>query len=306
MQNTNTTTILLTGATGMIGSYILREFADCQVTTLGRSADNDIRVDLSASIPSLSRRFDLVVHCAGTTDEATADKVNRIGTLNLLSSLESQPPRHFVFISSLSVYGKTEGTDIDEQSMTLPVTEYGRSKLDAERAIKAWCDCRNVVLTILRPALTFGNGITGKAAEMFDAIHSGRYFHIRGNQARRSLVMADDVAKACRLTYQEGGVYNVTDGLTPTVIELADAMAAHSGKDKRIIYCPLKLAKLCAKIGDIIPPLGRMLNSDKLSILTSTLTFSNARLIEKTGLQPHNTIDVIARRSTTYPYQHND
>ena len=118
--------------------------------------------------------------------------------------------------------------------------------------------------------------------------------------------MADDVAKACRLTYQEGGVYNVTDGLTPTVIELADAMAAHSGKDKRIIYCPLKLAKLCAKIGDIIPPLGRMLNSEKLSILTSTLTFSNARLIEKTGLQPHNTIDVIARRSTTYPYQHND
>ena len=111
MQNTNTTTILLTGATGMIGSYILREFADCQVTTLGRSADNDIRVDLSASIPSLSRRFDLVVHCAGTTDEATANKVNRIGTLNLLSSLESQPPRHFIFISSLSVYGKTEGTE---------------------------------------------------------------------------------------------------------------------------------------------------------------------------------------------------
>lgn len=297
--------MLVTGATGMIGSYICKEFADMQIDKLGRSEQNDIVADITGCI-KLTTRYDIVVHCAGTTSEASANEVNYRGTTNLLNALEQNPPRYFVQISSLSVYGLTEGNDVTEDYPLRPVTEYGKSKLAAENELKKWCADKGVVLTILRPALTFGNGVSGKAAEMFDAIVKGRYFHIRGNQARRSIVMADDVAKACRLTFKEGGIYNVSDGYNHSVIELGDAMAANCGENKRIVHCPLKLLKIGAKLGDILPGFGKLLNSDKLSTLTSSLTFSNARLTEKTGLKFYDTIEVIARRSKDYPYEFND
>ena len=297
--------MLVTGASGMIGRYVCKEFSDMQIDTLGRSNQNNIVADITDCI-KLTAKYDVVVHCAGTTSEQSANEVNYCGTVNLLHALEQNPPSYFVLISSLSVYGLIEGNDVTENNLLRPVTEYGKSKLAAEQELQKWCVDKRVVLTILRPALTFGNGVTGKAAEMFDAIVRGRYFHVRGNQALRSVVMADDVARTCRLTFKEGGVFNVTDGCNRSIIELGDAMAANCGENKRIVHCPLKLLKIGAKLGDMFPGFGKLINSEKLKTLTSSLTFSNALLVEKTGMKFYDTIEVIARRSKDYPYEFND
>lgn len=298
--------VLLTGANGMIGSYVRKEFSECSIVTLGRGDDNDLQVDLSRQSPLVNDNFELVIHCSGTALEKNADAVNRIGTQNLLKALEKRPPKYVVFISSLSVYGLAEGNEITEESPLNPVTNYGKSKLAAEDSLRTWCAEKGVILTVLRPALTFGNGISGKGAAMFEAVARGRYFHVRGNEARRSVVMANDVATACRLLYKEGGIYNVTDGRNPTVIKLGDAMAAHCGSDKRIAYCPYGVLKWCARFGDIIPGLSRFVSTAKLNVLMSSLTFSNRKIVDKTGIKFYDTVEVIARRSIDYPYEFND
>lgn len=290
----------------MIGGYIRKEFSDYEIDSLGRSYENEIVADLRQTSIALTGEYDTVIHCAGTTLSKLANAVNFQGTINLLKALEKHLPRHVVFISSLSVYGKTEGEEITEDSMLVPVTEYGISKLNAEKELQSWCNQNNVVLTILRPALTFGNGLTGKAQELFDAIVRGRYFHVRGNTARRSVVMADDVAKACRLLLHKGGTYNVTDGRNHTVIELADAMAQNYGQNKRIVHCPIGLLKVGAKLGDIIPGVAKLIDSEKLKTLTSTLTFSNQKIADATGIEFYDTVEVIARRAKDYPYEYND
>ncbi len=296
--------ILLVGAYGLLGRYIKKEFEKNHLQTLGLNHKNNQQVDLSKNIPRISQRYDLVIFNAGVTDEKNAMAVNLAISKNLISGLNAYLPKYIVYISSLSVYGLQEGTDIDETTPMNPTTEYGRSKMLVEQELQQWCCDNGVGLTILRPAMLFGNGVHGKAKEMFDAIVQGRYFHVANNNARRSVVMADDVAKAIRLLYDKGGIYNITDGYDPTVVELADAMAANSSTNKRIMSCPLKWLKTAAKIGDLFPLFGKLLNSEKLNILTSTLTFSNRKLVEATGMKLYKTTDVIARRAVDYPYEY--
>lgn len=305
MENKKTN-ILITGANGFIGNYLRKEFADCNINSLGLQDNNEYKADLRYEVPMIENDFKIVIHNAGTADETNAMASNYQGTINLLKGLDNRHPQYFVYISSVHIYGLGEGENISETTSLNPSTEYGRSKMLAEKELQHWCDEKGVVLTILRPAMVFGNGIHGKAKEMFEAIIQGRYFHVSENKARRSVVMADDVAKAIRLLYDKGGIYNITDGYDPTVIELADSMAANASTNKRIMSCPLKWLKIAAKIGDTIPPLGKFLNSEKLTMLTSTRTFSNQKLIETTGIKLYKTTDVIARRSTDYPYEYND
>lgn len=300
--------ILLTGRFGLLGKYIYKELkSDCEIISLGLNTNNDICVDLSANVPQINSEIDILIHCAGSIEDANAMVTNFHGTKNLITAFnDSNKPKQLIYISSLSVYGKESGDEIDEDTPLRPTTEYGRSKMLAEQELQRWSSENNVILTILRPALTFGNGVHGKAKEMFEAICQGRYFHISGNTARRSVVMADDIANAVRLLHNKGGIYNITDGFHPTVIELADAMAANTSSVKRIMYCPLKWLKFAAKIGDKISPFGKFINSSKLNILTLSLTFSNRRLLEATGMSLYNTADVIARRSKDYPYEYTD
>lgn len=291
-------TVLLTGATGFIGSHVRRALSDMEVHTLSRA-----ECDLERQTPVFTRSYDAVVHVAGTDEAARADALNNEGTKRLLKSLEAFPPRTLTLISTVHVYGRNPGEEVAEDTFLRPDTEYARSKIRAEKECESWCAAHGVPLTILRPALVAGSGMHGRLAEMAAAVRQGRYFHIRGNVARRSLVMACDVAKAVRLTLGLPGVYNVCDGYNRTVRELADAMTRNFGTDKRLLTVPLTPLKLFATVARVVTPLRSLISAEKLQTLTASATFSNRRLTEATGMKFYDTVEVIARRDTDYPYE---
>ncbi len=116
----------MTGATGFLGKILYRELSQhFEVTTLGRSADNALVVNLERDIPQFTHAFERVVHNAGmahkiprnTSESQLFYAVNYQGTLNLLKGLEAAPalPRLFVFISTVAVYGLESGENIDEE-----------------------------------------------------------------------------------------------------------------------------------------------------------------------------------------------
>ena len=116
--------ILLSGASGFLGSIIRDSFSTHTITTIGRT-NSDCICDLALDVPKLTQAFDLVIHAAGkahivprTEEESKAFfDVNVIGTRNLLGGLEQATiPKSFVFISTVAVYGLSVGTSIDENS----------------------------------------------------------------------------------------------------------------------------------------------------------------------------------------------
>lgn len=278
--------MLITGSCGFLGRYLCHEFSDCDVTTLGLNPRNHIVCDLALHTPQFSRKFDLVVHAAGDTRADKAEPVNHQGTINLCKGLEANPPQQLVFISSVQVYGKSQGENYDETTPLEPTTNYGKSKLNAELYLREWCDSHGVTLSILRPSLIVGAGMKGTLRSMVNGIYRGYYHHIKGNDARRSVVHATDVSTVVKRIAHKGGSFNVTDGVNPTVKDLAEALSYRMG-DKRIYSMPMWVAQFAAKMGDIISP-SFPVTTAKLAQLTNTLTFNSDAIANELDWTPNS------------------
>ena len=205
--------------------------------------------------------------------------VNVVGTNNLLKALiKNQLPKQFIYISSVSVYGLIEGENISESYPLLAEDPYGKSKIEAEVNVKKWCDNNNVICTILRLPLVVGENAPGNLYAMIRGIKKGYYFNISGGNAKKSMVLASDIAKFILKAGENGGIYNLTDGIHPTFNELSKRISQKLEKSF-VPNLPLLIAFFLALVGDIIG-CSFPINSNKLSKIISTLTFddSNARL----------------------------
>jgi len=283
-------TTLLTGSSGFFGSEYLKLWEHDDIITLGRK-NSVINADLSVQVPQI---VDMVIHAAGKahmvprTDLEKQEfyNVNVTGTQNLLLALEKAPslPQYFVFISSVAVYGLETGDLIDENAPLLAVTPYGKSKIEAEKLVTNWCNKNNVTCTILRIPLLAGKNPPGNLKSMIKGIKAGYYFNIAGGKAKKSMVMAFDVAKIIPKVAAIGGIYNLTDRHHPSFFELSTLMAKQLGK-KLPLNIPKWVAVLLAKAGDAIGSKAPI-NSDKLNKIISDLTFDDSKAQNKIGWKP--------------------
>lgn len=284
--------ILLTGSNGFLGSYIMKAFSEHSIKGLSRNMSY-YNINLSKNVPIFDESFDLIIHCAGIAHFIPIDDqesnlffdVNVVGTSNLLIGLCKNPhPRQFVFISSVSVYGVNEGDNINEEHPLLAKDPYGVSKIKAEAIVKKWCDDNNVICTILRLPLIVGTNPPGNLGAMIRGIKKGYYFNIAGGNARKSMVLASDIAKFILKVANVGGTYNLTDGIHPTFNELSKSIARNFNKSF-VPNIPLFIAIVLAKIGDFFGTTFPI-NSNKLSKITSSLTFDDSKARTTFGWNP--------------------
>jgi nucleoside-diphosphate-sugar epimerase len=273
--------ILLTGATGFLGKEVICQNTNHTIFSLNRKYGN-YKCNLSISIPDFeSRKFDIVIHAAGKAHLVSKKEiinksffdVNVKGTENLLIGIEKSRklPKSFVFISSVSVYGLEQGENINENAPLLAKDPYGLSKIQAERLVIDWCDKNDVICTILRLPLLVGENPPGNLGAMIKAIQKRYYFNIGGGKAKKSMVLAEDVARFIPIISPVGGTYNLTDGLNPSFLELSNTIAK-----REINNLPLFIAKIIGCLGDF---LGKKapINSLKIKKITSDLTFDDSK-----------------------------
>ena len=281
---------LITGATGFLGKHLVEELKNnYEVFRLSRSKDCDIVCDISKKAPTLGM-YDLVVHAAGkahSTPKTEVEKemffkVNSLGTQNLLKSLEKNLPSVFVLISTVAVYGLDRGEYIDESFPLLGGSAYADSKIEAEKEVLSWCKDKGVKSVIFRLPLISGINPPGNLSAMSQAIKKGYYFRIGKAEAKRSMVAASDIGKLIAKGELKEGVYNLTDGMHPSIADTEEHLATLFGK--KIKSIPLGFIKWMAKIGDAIPV--SPINSNRLEKLSNTLTFSDERARVELGWKP--------------------
>jgi nucleoside-diphosphate-sugar epimerase len=294
--------ILLTGANGFLGRTIKKHLDEKKIlySTLGKSNAN-ILCDLKKPIEINLQNFELIIHAAGkahsipNTISETKDffDVNVNGTLNLLNGLEmmSDLPKKLVYISSVSVYGLINGLNINEENPLLAIDPYGQSKIEAELILKKWCEDHNVICTILRLPLIVGSNPPGNLGSMIKAIKNGYYFNIAGGNAKKSMVLASDIANYILKAAEVGGTYNLTDGIHPSFNEFSKSISQNLGKSF-VPNMPHFIAYFLAKFGDLLGN-NFPLNSNKLSKITSSLTFDDSKARNAFGWNPSSVIDNI-------------
>lgn len=302
--------VLLTGHTGFLGSLIYaQQVKKNQIICLSRkrkNAINHIRCDLSASKLDLENysKIDRVIHCAGKahsipfTEKEKLEfyKINTQGTINLLNSLDaySIKPKSFVFISTVAVYGLSKGEHIDENANLSATEPYGHSKILAEQAIEGWGKKNDVCITILRLPLLVGDNALGNLGAMVKGIQKGNYVSIGKGNAKKSMVLASDIAASIDQIACLGGTYNLTDGYHPNFRELEIAVAKKMGKRKPLVVS-YRLAKLIAYGGSIINALfkSKKIPLDTLTLekIVNPLTFSDNKAREAFNWKPNRVLD---------------
>src|SRR5207248_3276260 len=141
---------------------------------------------------------DAVVHVAGIVKaRKPADffAVNTQGTRNLLDAAVARGGlRRFVYVSSLAAVGPSaDGTPVPDDAEPRPVTHYGRSKLEAERAVLAAAD--KLPVTVIRPPMIYGPRDRETLA-FFTSIRNGLLPMTGDGMNTLSVIYVEDCASA--------------------------------------------------------------------------------------------------------------
>lgn len=288
--------MLFTGASGFLGQNILPILKKSYlIETIGLTDNDDYKLNLASEIPSFKNGFDIVLHAAGKAHSFSNDekeeffKVNLQGTKNLCIALEKNKiPKAFIFISTVAVYGLEFGDEITEEYPLNGKTPYAVSKIQAEEFLKKWCVKNNVILGIIRPSLIAGKNPPGNLGAMINGIKTGKYLRIGNGIARKSILMAEDIPRIIPKLVKVGGIYNLCDNDHPTFAELEDLITNQLNKKSSFIV-PYWFAKALALVGDLI---GEKfpINSNRLSKIVSSLTFSNEKAKKELGWEPLSVI----------------
>lgn len=291
--------LLFTGGTGFLGKNtmpILQGMYD--VTTCGITADDMIKANLAKEVPVLTERYDVVLHACGKAhvvpktkeEEQAFFDVNYQGTVNLCHGLEKAGvPDSLIFISTVAVYGCETGESISEDHPLSGTTPYAKSKIMAEEYLQKWCSENSVSLSILRPSLLAGKDAPGNLGAMVNGIRKGYYFNIGGGKAKKSVLMAEDIARLVPLLEGHGGVYNVCDTKQPTFGDISLVVARQMGK-KAPVSIPYWMAWMMAKAGDLLGSKAPI-NTLKLKKITESLTFSSEKARNELEWEPLDVLE---------------
>ena len=198
---------LVTGATGFIGSHLCEELIrkGYEVACLSRNNSNIKWIESSGvkflkgdctildSLNCVIDEFDYIFHLAGLTKSISKEnffKVNTKGTENLLKKISNNSRlKRFIYISSLAAVGPgNNGIPVNELSTPAPVSDYGRSKLEAEKAVLSYKG--KIPFTILRPPAIYGPRDRDMLI-MFKMIKKGFFFDL--GKCYYSLLYVEDL-----------------------------------------------------------------------------------------------------------------
>ncbi len=290
--------LLFTGGTGFLGRNIRPIlYQQYEVSTCGITNDDMIKANLAKEVPELPEKYDVVLHACGkahVVPKTEAEKqafydVNYTGTIHLCDALEKVGvPKSIIFISTMSVYGDVAGNNSTEETPLKGDSPYADSKIKAEQYLSNWCSKRGVILGILRPSLLAGEGAPGNLGAMVNGIKTGKYLSIAGGKAKKSILMAQDIANLVPLVAEKGGVYNVCDDYNPSFGELEKSIARQLGKRKPISI-PYWFAKCLALIGDVFSFFP--INSRRLVKIVTSDTWSNEKAKRELGWEPLDVLE---------------
>jgi nucleoside-diphosphate-sugar epimerase len=109
------------------------------------------------TLAALPREFDWVVNCVAAGGDAESYRqIYLQGTRNLLEWLAPAPPKKFVYTSSTSVYGQTDGSQVKESSPTEPLAETARVLVETEQVLLDAAAQKKFPAVILRAAGIYG------------------------------------------------------------------------------------------------------------------------------------------------------
>lgn len=279
--------LLVTGATGLVGSQVVQRALQngMPVAALVRSADQAdflkeqgaelIEGDLTnpTSLEGKLTGITHVVHTAakvgdwGKVDEYRETNVK--GLENLVSAIQKQncPLERLVHISSLGVYEARHhhGTDETEAPHASGIDGYTLSKIEAEQYLQQ----QTIPYTILRPGFIYGPRDRTVLPRILERLKSGQFAYLGSPEKLMNNTyvqhLVDAIFLAMTNTAAAGQIYNISDVTLVSKREFISTIAEQAGYPSPQKVVPLPVARHLAWL---LEGLWRLLGKKQAPILS--------------------------------------
>jgi len=263
--------ILITGATGFIGSALAEQLSGQkhEVFCLVRSSSNlrwisDLNVRLvygeltrRETLDPLVKDMDVVYHLAGVTkgrDNNAYEEGNFTATKNLVDALlqNNRKLKRIVFTGTQAAYGPSPGLEpVDEESIPRPLTDYGHSKLKAQRYLQS--EGKKLPWTIVLPPVVYGPRDTD-VLEFFKTVKMGIIPKVGGHDKYTSIIHVDDLVKGLMLAAindkAAGEIFFVANKKPVAWREIARIAMQVLGKKALEVPVPMPLVRAIAGVSE--------------------------------------------------------
>lgn len=308
--------VLVTGATGLVGSYFIRQAveAGCDVHAMVRpSSDRSIlaglpvsfvEADLSRpeSLPPALDGAEVVVHCAAHVgDWGPAElyrAINVVALEHMLLAVEKQDSfKRWIQISSMGSYPARHhyGTDETTPLDVVGLDGYTQTKAESDNLVRQHCREHGLPAVVLRPGFIYGPGGDRHAlSRVVDKIRTGKMKVIGDGSKVLNNTYVGNLIDAILLAIEKpdiaGEAFNIRDERLVTREELIRTICEYLGKPyprkvpERFARRIVKPIEWFARLrGKKTPPL---LTNAQIKFMTLNLDFSIAKAKKELGYQP--------------------
>lgn len=230
--------ILVTGANGFIGKRFIEYNKErFEIITLSVRDESYKTFDYTV--------FDSIVHLAGKAhdmdckDDSEYFKINVDITKALATKAKTDGVKHFVYISSVKVYGNEDRGLITEKSDCTPEDAYGKSKLEAEQIVKTLQD-ENFKVAIVRPPMVYGKGVKGNMDKLIHLCNKNYPLPFGNIGNLRTMVFVDNLVELLNtiIDQQAQGIFIPGDKKPISTDALIVMIHKALGKEPKLISIP--------------------------------------------------------------------
>ena len=245
-------TLMITGASGFIGSNFIKKYGDIYNIVPVCLIENKPE-DLDYTGVDTILHLAALVHQMKGAPEEKYYEVNTELTRRLAVSAKKQGVKHFVFYSTVAVWG-THGYFEHDKVITLdtplnPITPYAKSKYKAEELLDELKD-KSFKISVLRPPMVYGNNCPGNMRRLEKLVDILPILPFGNDENRRTIVHVNKLLEETNtiIEYQKEGIFIPRDEKDVSIKEILEYIFKEKNKRRILIKLPKVAIKLLYKI----------------------------------------------------------
>lgn len=230
--------LLITGSNGFVGNYFINKYKGKYDIRTFSFLKDDIN-SLDCSEVDVVFHLSALVHQMGGASSEDYERVNVTQTLQLAKKAKKSGIKHFVFMSTVKVYGEETNSKYTENTVCNPEDDYGKSKLKAEQELQKLED-ENFKISIIRTPIVYGYGVKANIKNLINLVNKVPVLPFGKIKNKRSMVY---IGNLCHLvdeiiTQEKQGIFLASDDEPLSTTRLIELIAKNLHKKVYLIKIP--------------------------------------------------------------------
>ena len=246
--------LLITGSNGFVGNYFINKYKNKYDIRTFSFLKDDIN-SLDCSDVDVVFHLSALVHQMGGASKEEYEKVNVAQTLQLAKKAKESGVKHFIFMSTVKVYGEETSNIYTENTICNPEDEYGKSKLKGEQELLCLSEeglglSDGFKVSIIRTPIIYGYGVKANIKNLVNLVNKVSILPFGKIENKRSMVYIGNICHLVDeiITQQKEGIFLASDDTPLSTSRLIELISKNLDKKVYLIKIPffeslLKLLK---------------------------------------------------------------